>query len=397
MAKANSLVVPRATGKPFLSSRAHTFDGQLLESLTGRAQSEEEYFTALRKQHWNSFAGEESPHILDADGICIATDGGMSDVDELLYIMKYFTATIVVTFVVANVYMISQADLTGLFFQQADAEKEAAQKFLIGKWLLRTVFPHSNESFFHGDMDKIIPALEFSFLVYVICRLVGYAIVAFAAPHLPRWFPGTGEYWRWHMVSEIFWCQIPQLSSFSAMRLLYYVAPTVVGTEAYVVVYFVNERVKKSTSIGQKLIAFYPLIKYAASVIFALVVGFDAFLVKCRLAYQYIDDDEFRWGNVLGVVVFLIQLLGVVNLNWFVRARLIIFIFGNEFGNLDTNGKARADVWSALLARRVYQEFGVFKGTIVMLGFDDYDFQMLVLDDDKKAEKMRRKTHGTPV
>merc|ERR1712187_806141 len=95
---------------------------------------------------------------------------------------------------------------------------------------------------------------------------------------------------------------------------------------------------------------------------------------------------------LLGAVVFLFQILGVVNLNFFVRLRLFIFIFGGEDGNFDIDEKARTDVWNAMLARKIYQEHGPIKGTIIMLGFDDYDFQLLVLEDEVR-KRLKAKTH----
>ncbi|CAK0880754.1 unnamed protein product, partial [Prorocentrum cordatum] len=41
-----------------------------------------------------------------------------------------------------------------------------------------------------------------------------------------------------------------------------------------------------------------------------------------------------------------------------------------------------------MLAKEIYHEFGSVIGTAMMLGFDDYDFQSLVLDDHGKQEKL---------
>lgn len=44
-----------------------------------------------------------------------------------------------------------------------------------------------------------------------------------------------------------------------------------------------------------------------------------------------------------------------------------------------------------ILSERIFEEFGFFKGVVVMLAFDDYDFQKLVLDDAGKEEKQEIK------
>merc|ERR1712023_592873 len=85
--------------------------------------------------------------------------------------------------------------------------------------------------------------------------------------------------------------------------------------------------------------------------------------------------------------MFLFQVLNIVNLNWFVKERLFIFMFAGSDGNLDNDEAARADIWNALIAKRIHSEFGFFKFLIIMLGFDDYDFQTLVLDIDEDAKR----------
>jgi len=37
------------------------------------------------------------------------------------------------------------------------------------------------------------------------------------------------------------------------------------------------------------------------------------------------------------------------------------------------------------MTKRIFEHFGAWKGTVVLLAFDDYDFQMLAIDDDEAA------------
>merc|ERR1712190_517870 len=105
----------------------------------------------------------------------------------------------------------------------------------------------------------------------------------------------------------------------------------------------------------------------------------------------YVNEESYRYDSILAITIFLFQMLNVVNLNWFVRERLFIFIFGGQDGNLDNEEAARADVWNALIAKRIYAHFGFWKFLVVMLGFDDYDFQMLVLEIDEESKLARKK------
>jgi len=112
--------------------------------------------------------------------------------------------------------------------------------------------------------------------------------------------------------------------------------------------------------------------------------------VKLRLVAAHVDGQSLKYDGLLAIAVFLFQILNVVNLNWFVRERLFIFIFGGQGGNLSNEEAARADVWNALIAKRIYVHFGFWRFLIVMLGFDDYDFQMLVLEIDEDASRRRK-------
>jgi len=75
--------------------------------------------------------------------------------------------------------------------------------------------------------------------------------------------------------------------------------------------------------------------------------------------------------------------MGIIQLRWFVTARLFVFMFGGEDGSLDFDEMAVRDVWQALCCKTVYGHFGTWRGTQVMLGFDDYDFQKLAFEDDE--------------
>merc|ERR1712099_49030 len=108
----------------------------------------------------------------------------------------------------------------------------------------------------------------------------------------------------------------------------------------------------------------------------------------------YVNEESFRYDSILAITIFLFQMLNVVNLNWFVKERLFIFMFAGQDGNLDNEGAARADVWNALIAKEIYAHFGFFRFLVVMLGFDDYDFQMLVLEAD---ETLNRSSFRTPI
>ncbi|CAK0850796.1 unnamed protein product, partial [Prorocentrum cordatum] len=78
---------------------------------------------------------------------------------------------------------------------------------------------------------------------------------------------------------------------------------------------------------------------------------------------------------------------GIVDLDRVVRERFFVFIFGGARGSAGSEDRILFEVWSAVLAREIYRAHGALGGTAVMLGFDDYDFQTLVLDERAQAGK----------
>merc|ERR1711920_283535 len=98
---------------------------------------------------------------------------------------------------------------------------------------------------------------------------------------------------RWTYISEICWNYVPQLSAFSAMRLLYYVTPSVLATQAYILFYLVKIRLRNSRTRLQKLIVVWPVLHYIVTRVMALILGVDAFLVKFRMASNYINRDTY--------------------------------------------------------------------------------------------------------
>merc|ERR1712137_1173159 len=182
-------------------------------------------------------------------------------------------------------------------------------------------------------------------------------------------------------LSDVFYMHLPQLSSFSALRMLYYVTPCVMSTDLYMHYYLAQEHYVQAKGMRSRVQAVLPFFGQICLTAFYFIFGFDAFLVKYRMASDYIRRHDVHFDSILGAMVFLFQMLGVVNLHWFVKNRLFLFIFGGDDCNLDASEKARWTVWLNILTKRTYAHFGLFYGTLVMLGFDDYDFQKLVLDD----------------
>mmetsp|Transcript_86619 Transcript_86619/g.242646 ORF Transcript_86619/g.242646 Transcript_86619/m.242646 type:complete len:470 (-) Transcript_86619:119-1528(-) len=337
------------------------------------------------RELFSLFVGQKCPDVFG--NIQLAEGGGLGDVtrEKLLYPLQYFYAAQTVLFILLNIKYVVASDLTcaavGHCVTAAGAENEVEHGFTISRQLLMPLF---------GPIpaERVVSWIELVFLIALLSRLVRLILQASLCESILL---------RWVSVSEIFLEIVPQLSCYSALRVLYYVHPTVIGTEAYYVVVFTMERLQRETpSIG----TLAPLCWYVATRLLCLCVGFDAFLVKLRLASGYIKSPDLTMVNAFSMIMVLFQIMGVVNLNWFVRRRLFIFTFGAENGDMSNAHKARETVWNMLLCKRIYETFTLFEFVVVMLGFDDYDFQTLVWDErvrDSEPESGRGFFSRAPV
>jgi len=338
-------------------------------------------------EDWIQYRDAVQPNILERHGLCIAKDGGVSDIDDLMYPTQYYYASVIFVSCFVNAGYVIWQDLRPIMGVDTGDEsiEVARQKFLLSKTILATCFNLDEEAW---NLDAVVPGLELLIVMYLLCRILLSVSVALFAERLSWLYKDRWELERWLTVSRLFWEEVQQLSSFSAMRLLYYVTPSVVGTQGYMVFAMMGHHIQRATSIGEVCEATWPAVRYICKNVCCTVIGIDAFLIKCRLAGDKINQTHFKVSYAVQTAVFLYQVLGIVNLNWFSRERLFIFVFGGEDGTVEPEEMERWNLWSALVAKHIYGKFGLIRGTVVMMAFDDYDLQSLVLDDEGKQTKI---------
>jgi len=351
----------------------------------GQSVSEDD----ARFQLWKLYSSEEKPDIFSCSGVKIANDGGVSDIDELLYSGMYLKSAILVGGAVLNIGTLLHEDYRILFPSgQNDQDfTNASKNFLLSKCLLLWMFPTNPLKL---NLDKSIPIIEITVCIYLFAKMTYFLFIALFGSMV---WGERGELARWSCVSRLCLVETRMLACFSALRLLYWVTPSVVGLQGMLTIIYVREQLALP-GVLPRCLALRKISNHIITLAFCFIFGFDSFLVKYRMASKFIVTEQFDYVNCLAAFVFLFQMLGVVNLDTFVQERLNIFVFGGESGDLEWLEDARLDVWNAILAQRVFKQFGVFYGSVVMLGFDDYDFQMIVLDDEKKAAKMALKSAG---
>jgi len=339
----------------FLEASAKMVAG---ESATGKRERE------LDRKVWRQFSDMETPNIFS--NLYIAEDSGFSEVGDLWYKSRWMTAGLTVCFILSNVYFIITVDFNILAGQAASGDPSDTTRTMylvtspISKFFL--------ESGAHSD--DMIAIFELGGLTVLLSSAVHQLCVAHAA---------KSERLKWFALERFFWQIVPQLSSYSAMRLLHHVSPTVFlsSLSTYVTESTAGTMPKRDVVKGW--------VKFIMFHLFCLIVGFDSFLVKIRAAYSSINEKHLTLTNLYGAAVFMVQVLGVVRLGSFVQQRLFVFIFAGEDAVMQPEEKAKQHVWNALLVRQIYRSMPLSKFVSLMLSFDDTDFQKLVLNERRHA------------
>lgn len=116
---------------------------------------------------------------------------------------------------------------------------------------------------------------------------------------------------RWSNAFVFWWEVLPELTSFSAMRLLHFATPSVVLSDLYSFAAYTSTRAAKDGyATATRLWLLFVLKKLVC-----LVLGIDAFLFKVRVAYRNIHQEKLGAWSLLSVSMFIVQVLGIVQLS----------------------------------------------------------------------------------
>lgn len=318
---------------------------------------------------WQQFS--DSP--LFFNDFHIAPDGGLARITLLFTPLRYVWAAFVLVLIGVNFWSLSRIDIPAV--------------------RLKTWFDHEGSMFLFTDffLDlcvywrpyRLNPQLTVAFLDAALVLALTVRLV-WCCVHINPWCPCRKTrdpedfaIRRWHFVAEVFLHLLPRFASVSAMAFLYFVLPSILGPDLLQHV----ERLKDPNSRHSA----WPFAKFVLLRLLCLMVGFDAFMLKFRNAsLRQADPNYGGMDSVVDAFAFLNQVLGVVQVRWFAQRRLHIFMFGGEDGYISEQKQLQKQTWHAMLVSRLWQHLPWYRFLAVMLCFDDYDFQKLILE--KNAE-----------
>eukprot|EP00929_Paragymnodinium_shiwhaense_P078100 TRINITY_DN40406_c0_g1_i2.p1 TRINITY_DN40406_c0_g1~~TRINITY_DN40406_c0_g1_i2.p1 ORF type:complete len:397 (-),score=45.35 TRINITY_DN40406_c0_g1_i2:244-1434(-) len=308
--------------------------------------------------------------------LSFAEDGGLSKVAALWTVDKWLWAALKVIFFVLNVETIVSSSMHTI--KSGEPLLVERDRFLITDFLWETCVCQWLEgtgldikvdsgNCAYPNVAYWLAIVELSILAFMFCYALRLLTLIMCQ--------GTdSSVHQWHYTAVLFWYLTPLIVSFSGMRALYFIAPSI----------FIP-------ALGQEITKAYlrgcsqygaPLIKFILIHAFFVWIGLDAFTVKLHLIRDALAVPGITPREHFFIVAgFVNQLLRVVQIEEFVRRRLYIFVFSGQDGSMNDEEEAARITWEAMLAKRLYHDFPLYKFLVIMLAYGDADFQQLVLEE----------------
>lgn len=306
----------------------------------------------------------------------IARDGGFSQVAHLFTWSRFLWAAVTIGSILINISFILWPNITNLV--EHDWIIDKTDRLTI---LNRIILGWMNKEL---RSEIYIAIIELVLILLLLLRALFYLGVAL-------WTLSADQMYAWHSIAHFFFDLVPELGTFSAMRLLNFVTPTIF-------IPMLNVQVLDAIARKGRMLGF-PLLLFLVKRALAGIVGFDAFLVKFNATAKYTEPGVGLWDAFIGCLAFVNQMLGVVQVSTFVRWRLLIYIFGGQDGFVNKREHLRQETWHAMLARRIWMESKRHKLSfvwfcVVMLSYSDYDFQALTLNENAISQDVEDQRKG---
>lgn len=311
---------------------------------------------------------KEDPHFFS--NVVIAADGGLSEVEQNYKDqtwIDFISAAITPCFIFYNVIYITSIDTQ--FITQPNPEFD--QMYLLSTSLILQPIVHMYARI-TGHQDHFSVRAQQMFAIFELLGMVYYIMWIVVGLLRLYWMQ---PWHKWSTVHTIYWDTLPRLSTYSLMGFLGEVCPTV---------FFTNFEQEFASVTRDNVITakeWGTLSRFVLRHLVYAIIGFDAFLVKFRLSTHFVTGDEIGLWEVLGAGNFVMQLVGVVKMGSLVQRRLFVFMFAGEDCVLEEKDETNMRAYNALLTWRIWQvSKSWFHFNAIMLNFNDYDFQRLVLN-----------------
>lgn len=326
-----------------------------------------------------------------------AKDDGWTEVRELWNKSRWFWAAYGAFMLFLNVKTLIETQVPDLF-KKWTIEPGTKTQFLLGPAILDLITPVD----FKFDPQVVLSVLELMALFILTSAGIKHVFFAFST---------NKESTRWWSISRLFFVVVPEMTTLSGMSLLKFVAPSVlIGEIKQNIIYIFEMKEKreqhrqegddeKTKSANKKVqYARVNMWMHVFKAVGCFIIGFDAFLLKFREAAVFADIPLASGENsasYLGMLAFLNQMLGILDVNKFAIDRMFLYVFGGEDCAMSQHEALKVQVWHGMLAREMWRCESKKEGPAalrfgaLMMSYTHFDFQKLTLNtpDKKKSVK----------
>lgn len=319
--------------------------------------------TADQEELWNFFQDKEKPDFFQA--IRIDSEAGFDELEDLWKPTRIIFGLVSIITLIYNTYAIVLFNVAQIRIVFNDTD--TGNYFLLSDFLIRVLL----------GINNVNPVLLIAFGELILTGgFYLYGILNLFDMTRPNVTPCT----RWHAVANFFFNIFPMIATMSMVRLLNYITPQVVVPQLLWAISRLSH-VSGGVSLGW----------FLATRIGCFFAGFDAFLFKFQvLAFQFsnlTEPNSDPTDTLILTLLFVNQMLGVVQLSVFTKQRIFVFIFAGEDGQMSEYESATKATWEAMLCKELVAKHGFFRSMFIWLSFSDADFQKLVLDSKNPEEE----------
>lgn len=304
----------------------------------------------------------------------LSPTGGLDEVGLLYNPMRYLGALVFASVLGANVYRLVSDDCRTMWSRESSTAREA--------WLVHEVWLDRMVPGAYVTPERIVAFFELASLLNYAVRLIVVGMtIAWPKSMYPSMPPEGQAFHRWDAVAELLSHCLPTLQSFSAMRVLQHLSP------ALLIPAIQKDLLKLQRQRAPPVARLFCIGQFVVWRVIYLIFGFEAFIVKFRAAAESLHLATTNPKHVILLLLFLNQMMGIVQLNIFTNQRIFQFIFGGVDNYVDDGERWRMRVWHAAFQKKCWDSsrhsFPRFLAVSLTLG--DVDFQRLVLDDEPPA------------
>jgi hypothetical protein len=184
------------------------------------------------------------------------------------------------------------------------------------------------------------------------------------------------EYRAYRSIVFFFQRVLPQFSTFSAMKLMTRVHPSLLYHEF---LNHTNETQWRATKLGRIVSATLFLLQqfsFGAAALCALAI-------KVLTVGLKLVDPEVSWVfRICSLLALMVQCMGSILMDQVLQERIFLLVFGGQDANYQDDEQAYKNVYNCRLAKQIWLEFSRIKAVVLLATLDHYDIQKMLIEAD---------------